>query len=196
MSVIKELKNPMTPKYMELKKVIFSPGFPWCNVGRTVDESSPILESDLVDPNVKDFNLFVHSFITRPDHEVMYPQITSPFAELAARVAGEILLANRIYPAVFYRIAANYVVDSSGRSPKHFDHDFPHQNLLVYLNEFDGGETIVYDSDNNEHRSSPKLDLPIVFDGSLHHCHDASPSGKRFALVATFLELDSNLIPD
>ena len=196
MSIIKELKNPLTPKYMELLKVINDSGFPWYNVGRTVSPENKLVESDLIDEDVREFNLLTHPFIERPTHETMFSTPTSRYVELAVRVAGEILLFNRIYPAVFYRIAVNLVTESKGKCPKHIDHDFPHQNLLVYLNDFDGGSTLVYDKNNIEYRSSPKKDLPIIFNGDYMHRHEASSNGKRIALVATFLQLDSNLIPD
>ena len=188
MTIIRELKNPITPKYVELKQYILDLGFPWYNAGGTVH--------DKLEDGQSDFDLFVHPFLQRPTHEVMFTSPVSRYAELAARVVGEILLSNRIYPATFYRICANLVTEKEGVSPKHVDHNFPHQNVIVYLNDFDGGDLIVYDESNTKHKHTPEVDKPVVFDGNYFHQHEAATTGKRFALVATFLELDPNLVSD
>lgn len=174
--MITELCNPKTAEYLQLKSLIFSPTFEWHNVGITGDFGDQ-----------KDFNLFVHTFLGRPLIEHPYPKELSQYAELASKVVTQILLGNNIFPHVIYRIAANYVTESQGTSPKHIDHEMPHKNLIVYLNKFTGGKTLVYDKEKKEYASNPKEDLPIIFDGELLHCHQASNEGKRLAIIATYL---------
>jgi hypothetical protein len=180
MTIIKELYNPLTPKYNELKKIILSPDFKWQNLGLIIHPSSSYHPLDVNDPEVNSFDLFVHPFLHRPIQSCMYSEKACEHLDLVSRVITEILYTNKIYSAVYYRIAVNLVLDTEGRSPRHVDHQFPHKNLIVYLNDFDDGETIVYDENGVEHKSSPKEDLPIVFDGDYHHCHRASKKGKRY----------------
>lgn len=194
MSIIKELHNPLTPKYQELKNLILSPTFKWENLGLIIPPNGSMHPLDSTDPEVKSFNLFVHPFLHRPIQSCMYPEKACEHLELVARVATEILYANKIYSAVYYRMAVNLVLETEGRSPRHVDHPFPHKNLLIYLNSFDGGETVVYDDNNQKHLSTPKEDLPIVFDGHYLHCHNASSSGKRYTLIVTFVDLDKSQV--
>ena len=175
--MIIELYNPKTQEYFDLKNIIFSPSFEWHNVGVTGDFK-----------DAPDFNLFVHTFIGRPIIEHPFPKVMSQYAELASKVVTQILLANQIFPHVIYRIAVNYVTETSGVSPKHIDHEMPHKNLIIYLNSFTSGKTLVYDSDHNEYASEPLEDKPIIFDGMLQHCHQASKEGKRVAIIATYLD--------
>ena len=59
----------------------------------------------------------------------------------------EILLANNIKPAIFYRISANCDHPHESNLPNmlHNDHQFPHENLLIYLNDPKDGYTMVED---------------------------------------------------
>ena len=178
--MINELYNPYTQTYLDLKRIINAPDFDWHRVGVTIGQPGTPKEHP-------DFNLFAHAFLGRPIIEHPFPKVMSKYAELAAKVVAEILLANDIYPHVIYRISVNCVVETEGISPPHVDHEIPHKNLIVYLNTFTGGRTLVLGKDGVQYASNPKEDLPICFDGELSHCHEASNEGNRLALIATFL---------
>lgn len=70
----------------------------------------------------------------------------------------------------------------------HCDHDFPHKQFLMYLNNFDGGSTFFYD--NNEkviYKSTPMKYNVIMSDGELHSQGYCAPQQYRVALVVTYV---------
>jgi hypothetical protein len=175
--MITKLKNYKTSSYMELKELILSPNFSWNYYGPTVENQN----------KSKDFRLLAHPFLARPGIHYPYPKPSSPYTDLATYVCQEILGMNKIEIHLFYRISVNMILDNDGTSPKHVDHPFPHSNLIVYINKFDNGRTLLYDGEE-EHSLKSEEDMAITFDGNITHCHEASSSERRIALVATYLK--------
>ena len=172
--MITTLKNYRTDAYLQLKETIMAPHFPWNFYGTTTD-------------NEDDLSLMSHPFLARPGQENPYTKTLSQHMPHAAFVCQQILGMNGIEIHMFYRIAVNLVFDTEGVSVRHTDHPYPHENLIVYLNEFDKGRTLVYDGDDNEYSVDPEEDKAVIFNGSCEHCHEASSNGRRIALIATFL---------
>lgn len=175
--MITELSNSKTDSYEDLKKIILCNNFPWNYYGATVD-----LEDNT------DLRLLSHVFLYRPGLQYPYPKRASEYTDLATFVCQQILGMNGIEVHMFYRMAVNMVIDTTGVSPKHTDHPYPHDNLIIYMSEFDKGKTLVYDEEDNEHSIPTKEDMAITFDGKYTHCHEAPSSGRRVALVATYLK--------
>ena len=79
------------------------------------------------------------------------------------------------------------VYDPAEVSDIHIDHDFPHYNFLLYLNEFDNGCTIIYDKDDNVIKKIvPKKYDAVVFDGERHANQHCAVGQRRVVLVITF----------
>jgi hypothetical protein len=178
--VIKKLKNPKTENYIKLKQFISSSNFPWF-----WNESS--VYKTLYDKNkYENIGFYSHMFLSRPsDFGIYYPKANSEYAEIVNAVFLEIMEENEISPKVIYRMNANCVhpIKSNKLSVPHVDHEFPHKNFLIYLNNSDG-ETIVFDGDN---QSSNKLieDDVIIFEGL--HCMKPPKNNRRIVLVITYL---------
>lgn len=173
--MITTLKNYKTEAYKRLKETIMSPNFPWNYYGTTIQNQTD------------DLHLMSHCFLARPGQENPYTKSLSEHTPLAAFVCQQILGMNEIEVHMFYRIAVNLVFDTEGTSVRHVDHEYPHENLIVYLNKFDKGRTLVYDNDDNEYSVTPKEDKAVTFNGSYQHCHESSSNGRRIALIATYL---------
>lgn len=69
----------------------------------------------------------------------------------------------------------------------HTDYDFPHQNMLYYVNDSDGVTTIV-DWDDKEVNVEPKKGRIVLFPGSLMHCsHDPEHHHSRMVVNMNFM---------
>ena len=177
MSIVK-LKNPLTPKYQELKMIVLGNNFPWF-WDTQADGRSPVKEDN------DNFPIYFHSFLYRPTSEHFYSQLTDPNCNLVHSVVVEILKYNNIDFNIIYRMCANCVhsTEKNLSGPVHTDHDFSHKNLIVYLNNFKGGATWCEGKTYNG-----KEDDIITFEGE--HNFYPPTNNRRVVLVATYEKLD------
>ena len=62
----------------------------------------------------------------------------------------------------------------------HIDHIFPHKVFIMYLTEFDSGETILYNDDDEEIAVSKSCKFnAAVFDGLTRHAQRFCKKGQR-----------------
>lgn len=172
--IIKELKNPFTEEYYELKNNIFSDNFPWFLEVTTNNEYGKFF--------------FSHIIVKRPDKKIPVSKINSNYFDSTINVLNQIVEHNDLNVNSFLRINVNLTVNHGGGiscSP-HYDHDFEHKNLLIYLNE-SSGPTVVIDSENkNKEYFHPKKDVIITFEGEHYH-YQPNVGEKRVVLVATYI---------
>ena len=199
--MIQELINPKTVDYINFKNNVLSTDFPWhwhsssLPPGKTTSGDLPFLSHVLLRPP------------SGLPYNNMFPLVSSDYFEQGHRVLREIVDNNKIRIKTLLRINLNMTLPQpppfdSFISPLHVDHDFPHKNLLVYLNNTDG-DTITYSEENqldfpsktekfenvdlgNPIRYSPKEDAVILYDG-WHHMQYPT-IGKRIIMIVTFLE--------
>jgi hypothetical protein len=175
--MITQLSNTRTSNYLALKNYILNnEDFQWSWLA----ETTPDREENGYD----NFGFYVHSFLDRPDIiNGCYSRIASPLIVDAHNVVIEILIANNISPKVIYRMSANCVhPTATGRySVPHVDHEFPHKNLLIYLTDPQGGETVV-----EEEKYLGKEDDVIIWEEGMHY-HRPPSAGRRVVLITTFL---------
>jgi hypothetical protein len=69
----------------------------------------------------------------------------------------------------------------------HVDHDFEHNNMIIYLNSFSNGKTYLFDN-NNEivDEILPALNSGCIFPGNLHAQGFCNPGESRLILIATY----------
>ena len=178
--MIKVLKNVLTPEYLELKRTVLSENFNWF-YGASMPSSHPCEEGHIHMPYYR------HGFLTRP--EIMgFQGVESPHAEKNILVLHQILQSNNLFRPngyFFLRSCANCThPDQNGQlSAPHVDHEFPHWNLLIYLEG--GGRTFV---EGEEH--IPKEDDIILFKGK--HYMERPKTDRRVVLVSTIFEININ----
>jgi len=173
------LENPLTEEYMQLKQHILSADFPlhWvhatCN-GDTDNEDVPYLS---------------HAILRRSDAEkdgsgTGSPIVGSPVFDRTRVVFDQILDHNDVGRRCFYRMNVNMTMPSPQRmSTSHTDHSYPHTNVLIYLNGFDGGHTWVGGVEGPQ----PTEDMVVSFNGVPHQA--APPlDNRRMVLLATYGE--------
>ena len=183
MELITELNNPNTQEYVELKEYVLGGGFPWYFQNST--------QSDFTEEGKnRDIPLWGHMIMMRPNRltDRPYSTITSDSFESTYAVISQIFAHNEIQVSVIYRINFNLTYDNQNKlTPWHKDLEFPHSNMIVYLNEFGDGWTYVRDGDVEE-KHTPKEDGIIIFDGDLEHCHAVpKPYERRIVMVVNYL---------
>ena len=87
-----------------------------------------------------------------------------------------------------YRAAVNFTTYSShSHTPIHVDHDFPHKVFIGYLNNVDGGETLIFNERNEvEYEIKPEKFKGLIFDSQPHAIKFCGDQQVRVVLVFTF----------
>ena len=179
--MIVQLKNNKTESYRALKDLINSDQLPWFYENTSTHDSHE--EYDNVP-------FYSHVFLLRPNWNGLskkaFPEVKSGYIDLVHDVLIQIAELNDLNLNCFYRINANCVHPSSSDklTTPHYDHQFPHVNILLYLNDA-GGETVVWAEDGKKMIHNPNEDDIIVFQGL--HCHRPPKEKRRTVLVATFI---------
>tara|TARA_Y100001970_G_C13996798_1_gene731168 strand:- start:109 stop:765 length:657 start_codon:yes stop_codon:yes gene_type:complete len=135
-----------------------------------------------------DLAFYSHGFLQGPSpmHK-WYPNPNSEYLPYVEPFLAQIFNLNNISPHCVYRINANAVhpVEGNVLTVPHYDHEFPHKNLIVYLTDV-GGDTIVFDDKGKKHVFTPKEDDIVVFEGL--HCMIPPKKGRRVIIVVTYLD--------
>lgn len=175
--MIGQLKNPMSELYVGFKQFVFSPEFPWFYQPNSNYEEVPDESKHGSIP------YYVHSFLQKPEINGKYPSSNSDYIEPVSSLLKEIIELNNVEFNSFIRIGLNCVHPQVNKDIQctvpHYDHSFPHKNMLIYLTDA-GGKTVVGDD-----AFDPKEDDVIVFEG-MHYYH-VPLEKRRIVLVSTFI---------
>ena len=177
--MLKKLYNPKTADYLNFKRYCRGEEITWtyaerhCEIG---DYNPPDW-----DENCNNWGFFCHPFLLPPSERFLYSVPMGTGTIDAHDVVRGILEFNKIKVDRIYRIAVNISmpIDGEGHSLPHFDHPFPHKNLLIYLTDPEEGNTIC-----EGESFTGKEDDAIIFQGK--HYNYPPKKGRRMALVATF----------
>ena len=175
------LKNPLTKEYLQLKQEVLSHSFPWYwNETSTEENFLSEMENS---PHLG------HSILKRPnnygdEYPSLFPVVTSSYSDICNQVLSQIFEFNQIKINCIYRISFNLTLPFSDKPiPAHQDHDFPHANFLIYLNDA-GGETVCLSPEGKRVHCQLEDDI-IIFEGI--HYHFLPKKTRRVVLVATFI---------
>lgn len=137
----------------------------------------------------KNFPCLTHNIMLRADDQSEGTPY-SDFYDQALRMFGKLCERNNINVRTIYRMAFNLTfADPSKHGDPHIDHpSFAHKNLLIYLNQFDSGETFLFDDTGTDIVETivPYMDKFAVFDGGWHAQGFCRPQQTRMVFVATF----------
>jgi len=182
------LENPKTDNYKILKEKILSENFPWFYSEYTTDDVSDVLYESKTTEEYRNIPFFTHCLVERPSSVFPVSKVTSYDIQLYTECINEIAKHNEFRINVIYRMNVNRTIynGSSLYTMPHVDHDFPHNNLLIYLTEVTGGEIKVYKNEK-WHIYKPLEDEIVMFNGL--HCHKTAqkPNEHRVAIVTTFI---------
>jgi len=138
--MLSSLINPKTPEYTALKNIIHEETFPWFYVDQMTD--------GIENAGYGNYGFYGHIFLERPSNsmEKLFPEVRCGLMGHVQQVITEIAKANAIKINCLLRANVNCVepIADPQLTVPHYDHDFPHKNLLIYLDNA-GGETVVFD---------------------------------------------------
>jgi len=132
---------------------------------------------------------FVHHAITRPEDGSHQPGIeNSSEAPFFKNILNTFCNKHSIKYQTIYRAVMNITFpnDKIDKVPAHIDHDFPHRQLLIYLNNSDGN-TVILDYEENIFKSiEPEQYKGIMFDSTKHY-HFFPTRSWRGVILITFI---------
>jgi len=130
----------------------------------------------------------VHNVLLRPEiRKDGENGINSEAFDLFEDMLNAFTSKNGLEYKEIFRISVNMTMNIGvEKSHTHKDHDFPHKQLLIYLNDFKGGETVILnDDDTIFKKTKPKKFLGVCFDDKKHY--GVLPKvGRRLVAVYTF----------
>lgn len=187
--MIQQLTNPKTPKYIEAKNLANDYILAWYyKDSSTSNRFKERYNRNTIDSySIKNFGFYSHCLLSRP-LDNYYTSVNSNFWEsIYLPMLKEIIMVNDLKVNMFCRASLNCTEPSNEQiiSEPHYDHDFEHKNLIVYLNDA-GGATVIIDENNLSITESfePTEDSIITFTGL--HCLKPSIKKRRIILVATY----------
>lgn len=126
---------------------------------------------------------FSHQLINRDNQ-----QILSEHADFFKKIVKRFADRHKIPCNVFIRGCINLTYPQPGESTPHVDHSFPHYQIILHLNQSDGGSTILLTSDNKIMETiEPKQFKAFCFKGDFLHYITYPKSGRRVVAVLTFI---------
>lgn len=177
-----------TPTNMEGDDIIRQwNGKEWCEFIDDRYENLPYL-SHIVVMRPQEFYVVKDCFAFSPLYcDYMIPTIESKSSyDLVQPFLKDLLMRNHENKLFEFKIPLRINFNTNfphGNKPSipHVDHDFPHNNLIVYFTDT-GGDTII-GGDN----FTPKEDDIISFNSDWFHCFKAPKNGRRVVMVMTYI---------
>jgi hypothetical protein len=136
------------------------------------------------------YTIFSHVLSQRDPGEAEVPgNINSAYYDLCYGVFKKFCDAHNIPVNVVYRAAINCSEHTTDTMTDiHRDHDqFEHKNFIMYLNDFTGGNTYLFDDDRNlTYTIVPEKFKAVIFPGQNHANGFCGPGERRIAMIFTF----------
>tara|TARA_B100000683_G_C12293640_1_gene475095 strand:- start:222 stop:773 length:552 start_codon:yes stop_codon:yes gene_type:complete len=135
--------------------------------------------------------IFAHTLRTRgSDHtKDVWGTPNSDYVERFEGIFKDFCKENNIKWDRILRSAVNFTTHQPKDSECfiHRDHEFPHRNFLMYLNEWTSGETQFFDDERRLIKIvHPQKYKAVVSDSELHTQGYCDPHQRRVVLVVTF----------
>lgn len=184
---MKILEINQTDEYLYLKGQVLSSWMPWCYQPTPHGPIETWFPEDVEKYNGGSY--FSHCVLRSPGAggmDNLYPQNNSEYLDLSNKVIRQIIGNNDVEMNSIIRINFNMTFPSRRKQPDrpHVDHQFPHNNMLVYFTAT-GGRTVVEEKDGDV-EYTPVEDTGIAFGGDTHY-HYFPETGRRVVMVVTYI---------
>ena len=139
--------------------------------------------------NKKDF-YFEHCIIERKEIADTKNRYQSIHYRNFLRVFNYVFSKFKIKEAEIYRAEINLTVNNSVKKcPIHYDHNYEHKQILIYLNDSDkNAKTVILNKKNKKLKEiTPQKNKGVLFN-YLPHYHFFPKKGYRLVMVITFKE--------
>jgi hypothetical protein len=135
-----------------------------------------------------DLGFLVHNILIRPESRIKGDNgINSSAYDIFCEMLNCFTKKHNINFNEVLRISVNLTMNVGLEKSKiHKDHNFPHKQLLIYLNDFEGGSTVILNDDKTVFKiTNPKKFLGVCF-GQRDHYANLPKKGRRLVAVFTF----------
>lgn len=147
------------------------------------------------------YPFFSHILIPRHDGKTEEVKINSPLFAFFDDIRKSFCDIHNIPFARYLRASLNLsFYFSSQHSEPHVDHPFPHKTIIMYLNDFTNGSTVIFDKQFDGATPTITDNAPVIlkkiqgkkgkitcFDGSYYHATEWPAEGQRRVIcVITF----------
>ena len=134
-----------------------------------------------------DLGFLVHNVLIRPEDRNDNDGINSSAYEIFCEMLDCFTKKHNIEYKEILRISVNLTMNIGlEKSQIHKDHNFPHNQLLIYLNNFEGGSTEILNDDKTIFKTTqPKKFLGVCFGHKDHYAY-LPEKGRRLVAVYTF----------
>jgi len=155
-----------------INNIILSPNFPY------------YLEQ--YEPSVKE-KFLNHVIVSRVEERNNRPYQNSFIYPEAIKIIECFFNKLNIKYSEIFRMCINLTYNNGSKGPVHQDHDFPHRQLLIYLNNADPkSKTVILNKSNKIVKEiTPKKFRGICFENTPHYQYYPK-KGERIVLITTF----------
>lgn len=161
-----------------LNETVMGDNFPYFfQTGSTIDDN---------------YEMLSHTILRRPEERNINEKFNSSFSDNFIKIFSEFIEKNNLkqkYPNIeLLRMSVNLTFNNGTKHcPIHIDHNYPHFQLIVYLNDADNKSKTVILNEKNKviKKIIPKKFKGILFDNKKHY-HFYPTKGIRSIIVYTF----------
>jgi hypothetical protein len=135
------------------------------------------------------FYFLVHTLMHRnEDNQSIAGTINSPYYDICIKIFKKFCEEHDVTVSTIYRAALNCTMYNPNLTTRiHTDHRFEHKNFILYINEFNDGQTCIFDREHNLIKQlEPGLHKAVIFSGEPHAHNFCLPNQRRVVLVITF----------
>jgi hypothetical protein len=170
--MIIENVHRLTPEQKSFTEFVLSDRFPWFCDRLT---------------NSAKYLFFGHCLMHRKSEPVT-GTVNSEYYDICYSIFKGFCDQNNITVNNVFRASVNHTGHSPDKMNEiHLDHEYSHNNFIMYLNDFTGGSTYLFDDDHNMIKEiAPSKNKVVVFGGFPHAHGFCSPDERRVSLVFTF----------
>jgi hypothetical protein len=130
-----------------------------------------------------------HIIMDRSENPNFYGKIVSEYYSQVLDIFNTICEQNNINVKNIYRMGINSTTHQPDQyGDVHTDHNFKHNNFILYLNDFTDGSTYLYDDNDNLTKEIKAEKNKAVFFQGRHGQGFCKPYERRILLVITYGE--------
>ena len=137
----------------------------------------------------EDKNIFLcHVLLVRPEERIYKDHINSLYFSETLKIILSFFNKFKIKHKEILRMSINYTYNNGvDKCPVHQDHEYPHKQIIIYLNDADSSsKTVILDKNDKILKEIiPQKNKGICFDNKPHY-HFYPKKGERIILIATF----------
>jgi hypothetical protein len=158
--------------------------FPWYWVGgQTVIVPPPPV------PLGQNSPYFSHTLLRRPEDRTGSSSDHSKYLEPFIEIFHRWTLENDISYSKILRANLNLnIVSLDGFTVPHVDHDYPHFNFIMYLDDSPDADTVIFSNDFSQYTSYSAVKYTAITFNAQWHAHKyPKPGTRRTVFVLTYI---------